>query len=129
VAAIIPEDFQFDGASSPFRIIYPLIYWRKTTRVAITIASRVHDFGYGPARLHGAPVVTADKSMVPLALLDREEWDDMYRSALTGMGHPRVASLHHWMLRRVGGRAWRKNMRKMHKKNIHAYDEWLALRS
>jgi len=128
VAAVIPEDYQFDGASSPFRIIYPLIYWSRTTRTAITIAARVHDYGYGPARLHGAPVVAADRSLVPLALLDREEWDGLYRSALVAMGHPRIAALHYWALRKVGGHAWRKNAQKMQRKGIKTYADWLTAR-
>ena len=128
VASCIPEDFRYDGASSPFRIIYPLIYWSPYTLADIYIASRIHDFGYGPARLIGSPHVAMGDEMHSLSTLNRHQWDEIYRLALLGLHHPRIAAIHHGGLDLLGWLAWQRNDEKFAKRGIITYDNWLASR-
>jgi len=127
VAAVIPEDFRFDGASSPFSPLYGLIYGRRT-RADIMIASRVHDYLYGPARLSGSPYVAAGCCMRALFTLGREEADAVYRHALFSLGHPIVGKIHYTALRRLGGFAWRANARRMRARGIYSYAQWMRNR-
>jgi len=128
VARVIPEDFRYDGASSPFRRFYPIVYWSAYTRADIYTASRVHDFGYGPARLLGSPQVAMGEDMHSLFVLTRSDWDEIYRRALLSLGHPRVAAMHHAVLSYVGGMAWRKNDKRMIEQGVNTYANWLASR-
>ena len=127
VAGVIPEDFRYDGASSPFRFLYPLLYDR-TTRTAIAIAARVHDYGYGPARLLGSPEVPQGGHLVTLSMLDRSDWDRLYTTALAAMGHSRVARAHYWAVRKFGKRAWHKNGERMKAQGLRNYGDWLDSR-
>jgi len=127
IAAIIPEDYVFDGASSPLRIFYPILYSRYT-RALITIAARVHDFGYKQARLPGSPSVPYKDHTIPLYALTKDQWDDVYHDALLKLGHPRIARLHHWVLSKLGHFAWKRNAKRMEKQGWRRYQDWVDSR-
>jgi hypothetical protein len=117
VAGVIPWHYKWDGASSPFRWFYPFLYSR-TTQADIDLVSRVHDFGYGPARLYGSPL--------GLSKLTKADWDAIYRDGLIDRGHPRIAWAHHFALDRFGGPAWRRCAEYMEARGWHCYDDFLA---
>lgn len=116
IEAVIPWHYRWDGASSPFRVLYPLIY-SETTQADIDLVSRVHDFGYGPARLPGSPL--------GLSALAKADWDAVYRDGLVDRGHPRIAWWHHWALSRFGGRAWIERGEWLRQQGWTCYDDFL----
>jgi len=111
IEATIPASFQHrrdlpdppppgnhNGASSPFRAFYPLIY-SDQTRIDIDDASFIHDWGYMFARLPGSG----------WSHLKRADWDRVYRQWYLDHDHPRIGWLHYGVLRALGSSAWRRN--------------------
>jgi len=109
-----PPPGNHNGASSPFRFAWGLVYNDKTRR-DIDEASYPHDYGYTFARLPGS--MFAD--------MTRKDWDLVYRGYLIDLGHPRVAALHYRALRLFGGRAWRRNAKLMREWGCYSYDDYL----
>ena len=121
VHGVIPPEMQFDGASSPFSPVYPLLYGRVTT-AGITMRAREHDFGYGPGQLQGAPSVGWHR----LEDLTREQWDAMYAVGLLDGGLRRVARRHWTAVRKCGERSWRRNGAWFARQGIVTYGDWLG---
>lgn len=120
VARAIPPDFRCDGASDP-TLLYLLsatsfIPWCKRASVAVNEAGRIHDFGYGPARLPGSPWAWASK----------DAWDAMYRQCLIDNGHPVIANVHHRGVEWFGRRAWDSNWQRMQEWKWFTYACFLA---
>lgn len=120
VSKAIPPDFRCDGASDP-TILYLLsltsfLPWSKRASVAVNEAGRIHDFGYGPARLPGSGFDHYGKAA----------WDEMYRQCLIDKGHPVIANTHWRGVTWFGGRAWRANWRKMQIWGWFTYASFLA---
>lgn len=109
-----PPPGNHNGASSPFKIFYPLLYDDKTIR-DIDDASYIHDWGYTFARLLGSP----------WAHLDRKDWDGIYRDWYIDHNHSRIAFIHYHSLRIGGGGAWRRNAELMKKWGYFTYDDYL----
>lgn len=93
-----------NGASSPFRFLYPLIYTDEQ-RAAIDEASYLHDWLYMYGRLPGAPGGTE--------YLTRGECDRLYRQYYLDHGFNKIATVHYLGVRLGGGRPWRRNARFM----------------
>jgi len=93
----IPSCFIDDGPSSPFRILYGVIYNGKQQAV-IYRAARIHDWLYWYGRLEGSFT----------EYLSRAERDAIYRDVIAAHGYKKIAALHHWALTRMGGRAWQR---------------------
>lgn len=104
-----------NGASSPFRSFYSLLYSDETLRL-IERASRIHDFGYNPVRLLGAP----------FKYITRKQWDLMYRQIYLDNGKYFVAIVHYRAVRLGGQSAWNRNREIMTKK-YGTYQNWLEV--
>lgn len=103
-----------NGASSPFRFLYPVIY-DKRTRDDIEEASYIHDFGYMFARLPGSG----------MDHLTRYAWDSIYRDWYLAHEHPAIARLHFAGVRIGGGGAWLRNGEMMQKWGLYTYQDYL----
>lgn len=111
----IPPDFRDNGASSPFRSLYGIIYPIPKWQQDINVAARNHDFGYGPGRLPGSGFEDVPRS----------GWDDMYRENLTARRRIVVARVHWRALHWLGQRAWDNSARKMASWGWHTYEDFL----
>lgn len=98
-----------NGASSPFRFLYPVIYSRKLRRL-IYENSYLHDAGYTIFQLPGSPWFH----------LTRDQWDLIYRQKYRDEGYRKVAWAHYTTLRRYGQGAWDKNRAIMER----LYGDW-----
>lgn len=98
-----------NGASSPFRWLYPIIYDDQTI-LDIAGGSYIHDSGFSIFQLPGSP----------WAHLTQKQWDDLYRDYLLDHGHPNVAKLHHMGVRWKGHKAFAENKHIL----LHLYGDW-----
>jgi len=114
---VVPMFYRDNGASSPFRFLYPFIYSRRI-RADIAFCSRIHDFGYGPARLSGSPS--------GLWKLTKKDWDEKYREALIARGRVKIAKVHCWALKEFGSYSWSRFDRRMNKMGWQSYSDWFS---
>ena len=135
VYAFCPADFRDNGTSSPFRFLYGLIYSANSCAVLAQIA-RLHDFMYGPGRLHGSPLEGATReqadAMYLAGLLEqfaapvirpRTIGDHIHRIDMARMRW--VARRHYDVLVRVGGIAWANNARQMAAWGWRTWDDFM----
>jgi len=111
----IPSCFIDDGPSSPFRILYGVIYNGKQQAV-IYRAARIHDWLYWYGRLEGSFTER----------LTRAERDAIYRDVIAAHGYKKIAALHHWALTRMGGGAWQRAARRMSTNGDFTYQIYLG---
>jgi hypothetical protein len=115
VERLIPPCFRDNGPSSPFGFLYGFIYTPKR-RAAIYRAAKVHDFLYWQGRLSGSGTEH----------LTRSEADFIYGDSIRVAGYPVIAKLHAGVLRRFGGRAYDKAMRRMRALCDYTYGDYLS---
>jgi len=116
----IPPEYQCDGSSDPVLLyllgLVAFVPWAKRAHTAINDGGRLHDFGYGPARLPGSGFDHFGKNA----------WDAMYRQFLLDADHPVWANVHWRGVESVGGCAWRANWAKMQARGWYTYASFMA---
>lgn len=108
------EPGNHNGASSPFRIFYPIIY-ELEERSVIRDNSYVHDFGYIFGHLPGAPY----------AHLTRNQWDKLYRDYYIRHDMIFTSRTHYFFTDNFGQKSWDRNDHRMHEWGYYQYSDYI----